>query len=188
MPVRLDDDSEEINGLKINRQLVNDMHKSYMTNQVAPKLRFGQFTVKEVLQLFIDNGILAKGKFTPSELAALEEKGLKIIIGNHFDAITCPPNRSTANKEPTYRDKNTVILTNTWLDKTLSPGQDPKSKGKWTFLLNGNKLEGNPTNFISIAGAIQLQFLEDNGLDRSVICPPDCPGSLDTNDQYHEDI
>ena len=159
-----------ISSLIINKDKIKKMVTKYRTiHTVDPNcLKFIHFNLKEIIVLFIDNQVIDPTISINSQLDDLDNKGLKIYLGNHVDASSCPENPDPTKPNP-YLHRDTAIICNTKLDV---PNRT------WVDQL---KEVAPLVNSISVLGA-------GEGLDRGSICPPNCPKSVDPSGYFHQDI
>jgi hypothetical protein len=174
MPIKLTDPVHHpLDGLRVGKQTIKDMVTGYRTIHAGDPnkcLKFIHFNLQEVIQLFIDNGVLDSEVPLSDQLDqdGLAIYGLKIYLGNHVDATTIPPNDPGSTYSYLHKDTailcNTVLTNRTWIDQL----DDSADAG----------------NSISILGT-------GDGLDRGSICPPSCPttpASVDPDGYYQQDI
>lgn len=147
MIIKLGED-KSFTGKQFKKAEVKKMVQDYRaTIDTKKELNFAHFTVKEILDLFIENGVI-KGPVTLQKPDIGIEYGVKIYIGKHTTTNTCPPYR-----EADYKDKNTTIICNT---KVIG-------FRKYLDILDDTK-------------AITIPIANDpgDGLDQATVCPPDC--------------
>jgi hypothetical protein len=149
MLITLDDKTELIDA-KIDAKIIQEMVQAYRHHPETKKdaLKFSNFAVKEILELFKDNGIIDSYQTS----ADVKKFGLRIYMGNHFDGITCPNN-------PEYKGCDTTILCNTIVVDA--------AKGEFYDMLKYGKKIAFPME----------RDPEGYGLDQTYICPPTCPPS-----------
>ncbi len=146
MLVKLNSSDKRFSG-KLDAKTVKKMVDAYRKPTKPKKpINFAHFSVKEVLDLFIDNGII-ESYTDGARPRPAEGFGLKIYLGNHVDSTTCP------TKYPEYEGHDTTILCNTLI----------KGDGDFHDILR---------NDVSILLALPD---EEYGLDQTFICPPACP-------------
>jgi hypothetical protein len=163
MPVQLKQATDKIHGGQIDKKMIIEMVDYYRIyrRKDGSSLKFAHFTVTEILELLVDNNII--DPLTQQQQSKALTYGVKVYVANHAnDPSTCPTGRTT-----TYQDKDTVIICNTQL--TPLGGQNT-----WVDMLDD-------TQWVSIPGA-------GGGLDKSTICPPDCPGYKDPENNYNMDV
>ncbi|SHN07388.1 hypothetical protein [Mucilaginibacter sp. OK098] len=156
--------SDFINGLIVNRDTIKAMAQKYRANHNTDPncLKFIHFSLKEVIQLFIDNEVIDSTKTIDAQMNGLQFFGFKIYLGNHVDLLTCPPSAIIPNP---YLGMDTAIICNTQLDVASKTWKD----------------QLKPGTSVTILGA-------GEGLDRGSICPPNCVGVKDPDDYFQEDI
>jgi len=141
----------------IKRDMVIKMVDYYRQNRrLSDKssLKFAHIPLTELMDLFIANNII--DPLSTDQRAKIVPFGLKLYMANHADDLdTCPDRRED------YRLRDTVIVCNTELKDLTSP----KTGKIWKDMLSDNVIIG------SSVGA---------GLDKSTICPPDCPGKIES--------
>lgn len=96
MPIKLSKpDHAPFDGLIVDTQTIVDMVKEYRKNHsIDPNcLKFIHFNLQEVIQLFIDNGVLDPDEALSDQMdeGGLGGYGLKIYLGNHVNNSTVPP-------------------------------------------------------------------------------------------------
>jgi len=138
----------------IKREMVVEMVDYYRRNRRhgdKNSLKFVHLPLLEVMQLFVDNEII--DALTPDQETKIGKYGVKIYMANHAN------NPDTCPGQPQYLLSDTVIVCNTHLLTV----EQPTVHDVWTDMLDDNVIFG------SSAGA---------GLDKSTICPPDCPNGV----------
>lgn len=147
MSVKLGSSSHS-HSAKMDRQTIKEMVVAYRENQPEQKrFNYAHFGAEEIINLFIDNGIISNVEFNRSE-----KFGLKIYLGNHFELSNCPGNDDVERAR--YLNFNTTILCN-------------------TIIRADHQFEDMLTTVVHSAPNLG----SDNGgygLDQSVLCPPDC--------------
>lgn len=139
MPIQLNTHTEKLDGHGfINRTTVTNMVKDYRANRKDKNtLNFAHFSVAEVVELLVDNGIivgLPDQDFTPY--------GVKVYMANHgVDPDTCP-----AGRAEDYKNRDTVIICNTKLQGDT-----------WTDMLDDNQ-------WVSFAGAGTDKGVDKGGI------------------------
>lgn len=157
--------------LMVDKGTIKEMVTGYRVKHSTTDpnyVKFIHFNLKEVLQLFIDNGIIKSADSVASQLNNLQFYGLKIYMGTHTAEDNCPVNPDPTKPNP-YLGRDTAILCNTELDV---PSRTWKDQLKDTT---------PGVSSVSVLGT-------GDGLDQGSICPPDCPGSPDPNGYLTEDI
>lgn len=144
-------------GGSVTKETLEGMVAEYRNSSLAneEKLRFSHFKVEEVIQLFVDNGVMSKGALDH----IIPNHGMKIYLGRHTNEDNCPEGQAYhANNEPYYMGRDTTIICTT----VITPGKfhyADKLKDKIdTALMPGAKF-GDP----------------DEALDQSSTYPPDNP-------------
>ncbi|MFB9842847.1 hypothetical protein [Mucilaginibacter ginsenosidivorans] len=141
----------------VTKDMVIKMVNYYRKNRrLSDKssLKFAHIPLTELLELFVANNII--DPLSTDQHARIVPFGIKVYMANHADDLdTCPDRRED------YRLRDTVIVCNTELKDLASP----KIGKIWRDMLSDNVIIG------SSAGT---------GLDKSTICPPDCPGKVDS--------
>jgi len=152
MIIKLNNEEKKITGKPFKKAEVKEMVKAYRRTIVDPKkeFKFAHFTVKEVLQLCIENNVLPESVLKLLKTPSVgSEYGVKIYMGKHVSENTCPTNRV-----PDYLGLNTAILCNTEVIKFKH----------YLDMLDDDK-------------SISVPLVPDPGdaIDQATICPPDCP-------------
>ena len=151
------EESDAAPGNKIPRNVVSQMVKNHRANDSAgEKLWYAHFSMSEILDLFIKNGLLPDsiGANFKNEIAAY---GLKIYLGKYGTGISSP-----SGGHANYKDRVTTILCNTVIVKNnhykdmLTPKQN-------SLLIAGLKFEDDELPYLNQAN----------------ICPPPFDGGLD---------
>ncbi|SFH29752.1 hypothetical protein [Pedobacter insulae] len=138
--------------VKMDRQTIKEMVVAYRENRPIQKnFNYAHFGAEEVIQLFIDNGIISNVEFNNTE-----KFGLKIYIGNHFELSNCPG--SNEAERARYLNFNTTILCNTII------------RGAYQF----EDILTNEANMTTLSADSSDPNDGGYGLDQSVLCPPDC--------------
>jgi hypothetical protein len=147
----------QAHGEPIDKKMVKKMVDFYRSNRRFDGncLKFAHFPLKELMKLFADNGIIKP--LSKAQKKKIEPYGLKMYMANHAnDMSTCPGGRKD------YINKDTIILCNT---QSLV---QPKGYKTWVDMLDDNK-------WIDNSGASSIE--KGEGLDKTTICPPDCPSA-----------
>ena len=142
-----------LDSTSINKPMIKMMVKYYRQHRMPDKncLKFAHMPVADIINLFVDNGIIPK--LTPADQNKIAIYGLKLYMANHAnDLTTIPPGKLQ------YLPCDTIIICNT---QQLTDAQNNKT---WTDMLDTGSAVVHNTN--SMAG---------QGLDKTTICPPDCP-------------
>lgn len=147
MPIKLNDPAKLVSK-RFKRKDVKDMVQEYRNEHFSPSdLKFTHFTVKEILELFIDNGIIDKNRTLVDQMNVLDTKGVKMYLGKHFKPETC-------QEMPHYLTFSNIIICNT----------DIVDAKKRHFK---DMLDDTKHHSFMLAGV-------NEGLDMGHICPPDC--------------
>jgi hypothetical protein len=162
MIIKLNGETKSSTGRPFKKKEVKEMVKAYR-KVCDPKkdLKYAHLTVKEVLTLLVENGIIPKDVLnqvkTPDKG---KEYGLKIYIGQHASENTCPSNRVAD-----YLHSKTTILCNTKVIAFKA----------YLDMLDDTK-----------SVAIPLAADPGDAIDQATICPPDCADDFepDPTDGY----
>ncbi len=149
MPIKLNDESKANKAERFFKKDVRDMVKEYRKDHPSKKdLKYTHFTVKEILQLFIDNKIVDPNQTINQQTSNLDNHGVKLYLGKHFKPETC-------RQRGRYLTHSNIIICNT------------KIVDKDKFYFKDMLDDKDDKHSFTMAG-------ENDGLDMGHICPPDC--------------
>jgi len=151
----------ELAGQPVDAETIKTMVDYYRKNRRKDtnSIKFAHFPLAEVIKLLTDNGIISQ--LPDVDLNKIRSYGVKLYLANHANDIsTCP----TSN--PNYINSDTIV---TCITQLVSDG----GISQWKDLLDTGSLVGIPGSY------------SGKGLDKSTICPPDCPSDVNP---YTDDI
>lgn len=147
MLLKLDGETDKLAG-RINKKTVKEMVNAYRKKPSANQLCYAHFGLEEVIQLFIENGVMSSGAMSH----IIKDRGVKIYIGQHTHIDNCPPRRSD------YVGCDTAIVCTTIIRDPLTfRYEDQLTDRKDSILVSVNRLKSG------------------EALDQSSTYPPDNP-------------